>query len=212
MFVRRLASQIGQASPPFSPSPQFASRTRCRPSTSRCQSKHKASNRWAGAYLLTARDAGLGMLAKPQGPTLLVQASPSAKPKFSVERLAQAFPAKWYQKVPSLGLPASPGGAQVRWTLKKHPASLRGTRAGTPLAPFAKEGIRRGASFNKIYRRPSGPKRKMPRGSMPERLKGADCKSAGDSLRWFESSSTHYSVLDLERWQSGWMHQFWKLT
>ena len=26
---------------------------------------------------------------------------------------------------------------------------------------------------------------------MPERLKGADCKSAGDYLRWFESSSTH---------------------
>ena len=26
---------------------------------------------------------------------------------------------------------------------------------------------------------------------MPERLKGADCKSAGSGLRWFESSSTH---------------------
>ena len=29
-------------------------------------------------------------------------------------------------------------------------------------------------------------------GSMPERLKGADCKSAGAGLRWFESGSTHF--------------------
>ena len=29
------------------------------------------------------------------------------------------------------------------------------------------------------------------KGSMPERLKGADCKSAGYGLRWFESGSTH---------------------
>ena len=60
---------------------------------------------------------------------------------------------------------------------------------------------------------------------MPERLKGADCKSAGSGLRWFESSSNHleqmrpmasngiYIRFDLlcrflERWQSGSMHQF----
>ncbi len=27
---------------------------------------------------------------------------------------------------------------------------------------------------------------------MPEWLKGADCKSAGESLRWFESISAHH--------------------
>ena len=58
---------------------------------------------------------------------------------------------------------------------------------------------------------------------MPERLKGADCKSAGYGLRWFESGSTHSLVVEkleslvylsiyqsrfLERWQSGSMHQF----
>ena len=30
-------------------------------------------------------------------------------------------------------------------------------------------------------------------GRMPEWLKGADCKSAGLRLRWFESSSYHHS-------------------
>ena len=29
------------------------------------------------------------------------------------------------------------------------------------------------------------------RGEMPERLKGADCKSVGLRLRWFESNSLH---------------------
>ena len=86
MFVRRLASQIGQASPPFSPSPQLAyGKPRCRPSTSRCQSKHKASNRWAGAYLLTARDAGLGMLAKPQGPLWCPFGAEAAGPNRQVQ-------------------------------------------------------------------------------------------------------------------------------
>ncbi len=30
---------------------------------------------------------------------------------------------------------------------------------------------------------------------MPEWLKGADCKSASVSLRWFESISTHHFTL-----------------
>jgi hypothetical protein len=30
---------------------------------------------------------------------------------------------------------------------------------------------------------------------MPEWLKGADCKSASESLRWFESISTHHLIL-----------------
>lgn len=30
-------------------------------------------------------------------------------------------------------------------------------------------------------------------GSMPEGLKGADCKSAGLRLRWFKSNSAHHS-------------------
>lgn len=37
-------------------------------------------------------------------------------------------------------------------------------------------------------------------GSMPERLKGADCKSAGDGLRWFESSSTHSILGKVAEW------------
>lgn len=41
-------------------------------------------------------------------------------------------------------------------------------------------------------RRRSRRPRSITYGSMPERLKGADCKSAGDSLRWFESGSTHF--------------------
>ena len=31
---------------------------------------------------------------------------------------------------------------------------------------------------------------------MPEWLKGADCKSASESLRWFESISTHHFILN----------------
>ena len=126
MFVRRLASQIGQASPPFSPQ-AFSLHL---PSTSRCQSKHKASNRWAGAYLHSkgrwARHAGQTARANFVGPGCPVLGRLAAFPE---GESAQAFPAKRFQKVPSLGLPASPDGAQVRWTLKKHPASLRPSRA-----------------------------------------------------------------------------------
>ena len=60
-------------------------------------------------------------------------------------------------------------------------------------------------------RTPSGGRaassRLVQQGSMPERLKGADCKSAGNCLHWFESSSAHYYRFR-ERWQSGSMHQF----
>ena len=38
---------------------------------------------------------------------------------------------------------------------------------------------------------------------MPERLKGADCKSAGDGLRWFESGSTHFESRHLCFWAEG---------
>jgi hypothetical protein len=31
---------------------------------------------------------------------------------------------------------------------------------------------------------------------MPEWLKGADCKSASESLRWFESISTHHFLFN----------------
>ena len=33
---------------------------------------------------------------------------------------------------------------------------------------------------------------KYEEGSVPEWLKGADCKFAGESLHWFESSPAHY--------------------
>ena len=41
---------------------------------------------------------------------------------------------------------------------------------------------------------------------MPEWLKGADCKSVAERLRWFESNSPHHLVLD----QSGLRVRAWK--
>ena len=37
------------------------------------------------------------------------------------------------------------------------------------------------------------------RGEVPEWLKGADCKSVGLRLRWFESNLLHHSNLQSER-------------
>ena len=37
---------------------------------------------------------------------------------------------------------------------------------------------------------------------MPERPKGADCKSAGTSLRWFESTSLHEQIPQVKEQQT----------
>ena len=52
---------------------------------------------------------------------------------------------------------------------------------------------------------PVGPRGAVPHGGVPEWLKGTDCKSVGDSLRWFKSNPLHQRLPD-NRGYAGSLH------
>jgi hypothetical protein len=58
-------------------------------------------------------------------------------------------------------------------------------------AAQAREGSRSSCDARSLTTGPVGPRGAVPHGGVPEWLKGTDCKSVGDSLRWFKSNPLH---------------------